>query len=60
MFYNANTLKCEIDGDTRDYLEIPVHFLDSLGIQHGSPVKLVVDHATNSIIITLMERPHNE
>lgn len=61
MFYNANSLTHSIDGDIlRSYLEVPSHYLESIGIRDGSPIKLVVDPTTNSIIITLMERPHNE
>ncbi len=61
MFYNAKSMIHSEDGsDFRSYLEIPVHFLESLGIQNGSPIKLVVDSTTNSIIITSMESPRNE
>jgi hypothetical protein len=61
MWYNAKTfLKEGEDGQTRSYLEIPLHFLEEVSIQNGSLVRVMIDQGTNSIIINNPERRNNE
>jgi hypothetical protein len=61
MYYNPETLLFEKPDDvTRSYLEIPIHFLESIGIKHsGTPVKLIINENEKSLTITILE-PHEQ
>ena len=61
MWYNASAfLKEDEDGQTRSYLEIPLHFLESISIKNGSLVRVMIDQETNCIIIHSPESKNNE
>jgi len=61
MWYNASAfLKEDEDGQTRSYLEIPLHFLEKVNIKNGSLIKLMIDSESNSIIIKSIESEKNE
>lgn len=61
MWYNASAfLKEGEDGQTRSYLEIPLHFLENVNVKNGSLVKVMIDQGTNCIIIHSPESKQNE
>lgn len=56
MYYNPKIMLHEGDDyQTRSYIEVPVHFLESIGIQNNSLVKIVGDQESKSIVITKIE-----
>lgn len=58
MYYTAKTrIEAGEDLISRSYLEIPVHFLEQMGITDDTPIKVTADSASNSLIITIMETP---
>ena len=50
MYYNPQIMLHEGDD-----IEVPVHFLESIGIQNNSLVKIVGDQESKSIVITKIE-----
>jgi hypothetical protein len=56
MYYNPHIMLHEGDDyQTRSYIEVPIHFLESIGIKDKSLVRLTVDQESKSIIIKQIE-----
>ena len=55
MYYNPKCLVLDSDGATRAYLEIPIHFLESIGLTNDSLVHLHIDNDRNALVLTALE-----